>query len=222
MSLLRRFTFAKQSDVVSAAWLAHFGGTFLDVDSLMITDGATTFLNTRQELDAFVYYGDSRTDGVHIGALSASKRSSVATLWLDGAIDKMQNWEDDRSWAYLGNSILEPLIKAPENDGLSRRIDVRQSLATPELLLEEEYPQLDRQGLYERFWFSPDNFRSYSVDWKECSGIVSLHNSWTPLSFLGLRGQGLEDADNRLCQLLREYGDRSAIKELEAKFYYGS
>ncbi|SMX74708.1 hypothetical protein BANT918_01011 [Brevibacterium antiquum CNRZ 918] len=218
----RRFSFAKQSDVVSAAWLSEFGGCFLDVDTVMVNNRALFFLDVSEEGDSFVYFGDSNRGGVHIGALSGSRGSSIASAWLSGALERLTRWEDDRSWAYLGNAVLEPLIRAQEYAGLSRCVDVRTNLATPELLLENYYSGMDRRQLYELFWFSDMASVAAPVSWADCGGIISLHNSWTPESFARLEGHDLENVDNRLGAILREHGDRSALSKLEAKFYYGS
>ena len=86
LSFLRRFSFAKQSDIVSAAYLYKYGGIFLDIDSIFVNQGALDFVGQEDGADVFTYFGNSETNGVHIGVIGSPAGGAGVTRGQDGLL----------------------------------------------------------------------------------------------------------------------------------------
>ncbi|KAM9863952.1 hypothetical protein ACI1US_00111 [Leucobacter sp. BZR 635] len=219
---LRRFSFPKQSDIVSAAFLYKYGGLFLDIDSVLVNEAASPFFNTPDNEDVFRFFGNEAELGVHIGVIGSPRGGTVVSRWQNALFQRVTNWDDDDSWSYVGNSILQPMINDPSNAKLSKRLDVVTSLATPELAYADLTDGTAREK-YERFWFTqPVDGQTLARVAQAPGGIISLHNSWTPASYARLSLLGLQESDSMLSSLLKRVGNASLIPGIQERIYYGS
>lgn len=219
---LKRFSFAKQSDIVSAAYLYKYGGLFIDVDTILANNNARTFLAAKEQDDVFRFFGNAATMGVHIGVISSPRQGTIVSAWQEELFDRVANWESDNSWAYVGNQILDPLINDPKMAAYSQRFDVADNLATPELQFALAPADTAREK-YEGFWFTQEVDPRVVASVRQApGGIISLHNSWTPPSFSELQIDALKASGTMLSALLSELGDASLVPQIQERVYFGS
>lgn len=221
---IRMYSFAKQSDIVSAFYLSKHGGAFIDIDTMMVNEGALDFLRPSENNDVLKLFGNIKTGGIHIGALSSPAGGQVVQHWAEELIKKVPRWEEDNSWAYVGNLIVEPYVKRSENLHLINVIDVNESYVTPEIQGIEDDSFNSRQK-YEEFWFTPltENRKNYIDSLEEvCGGIISLHNSWTPDWYSKLTVNEILETDCSLSYFFRKHANINKISKIEEILKYGS
>ncbi len=222
LDALRRFSFAKQSDIVSAAFLYKYGGVFLDVDSVLVNKAARVFFDVNDQADVFRFFGNTETLGVHIGVIGSPKAGTIVTAWQNALFERVPNWQNDQSWSYVGNSILDPMINEPANAKFSERLDVLISRATPELLYADLAEGTARQK-YRRFWFDQPKSEPVLEEIVQAPfGIIYLHNSWTPQTYTKTRLEALQESDSMLSALLRRVGNAKLVPGIQDRIYYGT
>lgn len=220
----RMYSFAKQSDIVSAFYLAKHGGAFIDIDTLMVNEGAHNFLSADSTEDVLRLFGNKKTGGIHIGALSTPAGGNVISYWADELTRRVPHWEDDKSWAYVGNLVIEPYVKRPENGHLIEVIDVNDSYVTPELQGVPDSSLSARQK-YEEFWFGAmtEKRREYVDSLTDiCNGTISLHNSWTPDWYTRLSVEEILQTDCALSYFFRKNASLDLLPQIEEILKYGS
>ncbi len=219
---LRHFSFAKQSDIVSAAFLYKFGGMFLDVDTIFVNDRCEQFTNIDLTDDKFVFFGNAAISGIHVGVLASSIGGTIVSNWQDVLFERTLNWRKDDNWAYVANQILYPLIvKSSALEEKWTRIDTAASLFTPEVQFSENHDAGNREK-YEHFWFKQNvepSLLTRIVD--ESHGILALHNSWTPRHYAQLVGSNLVESPTTLSALLRRVGNIELIPEIQERIHLG-
>lgn len=221
---LKMYSFAKQSDIVSAAYLTKFGGTFIDIDTIMINERCNNFLENDSSRDVLKLFGNHATGGMHIGALSTPARGRLISYWAEKLLDRVPEWEFDNSWAYVGNQIIEPYAKLSENSEYLEVLDVSDLLVTPELQAIEDSSLNSRQK-YEKFWFSELNSENKKfIDQliSDGGGIISLHNSWTPEFYADMSVDQILNDNRCLSYLFSQKADFSKVAEIEELLAYGS
>lgn len=221
---LKMYSFAKQSDIVSALYLNKFGGTFIDIDTIMMHKGAEGFLSVSSEDDKLKLFGNKKKGGMHIGALTTPAGGKLIDYWAEELIQKVPKWESDNSWAYVGNLIIEPYAKMEENRDYLHVIDVNKNYVTPELQGISGVDKSPREK-YEEFWFSPmTQDREEYIDALSYvgGGTVSLHNSWTPGWYAELGVDEILARDCALSHLFRNKAKPEIVSHVEGLLKYGS
>lgn len=261
---LKMYSYALQSDAVSAAFLTKFGGTFIDADTIMCADRCLSFFqisgidsgddannptdNIGHEKDVLRAFGFPPNRGIHIGALTSAPGGRVVTEWTRQLRDRLPRWSEEYTWNFLGNAILDPYIRQPELLPHLDIIDAAATLSTPEIQLaslppatsntagEKKPPAQSRYEKYLQFWFhgsatSTDkenaadaaNEADFTVIEQKSSGIISLHNSWTPPEYRDKSKDAiLADSNTPLSTFLRRHALPEHFAEVEELLTYGS
>lgn len=180
LNKLKEFSLPMQSDAVSAAVLATRGGMFIDIDSIVTKDFFEDFASLAPQ--KFVAFGKPNSKGMHIAVLKSQlPNNNVAKKWMLEAKQRIANKAENFNWAYLGNDILHPILNNKEyyDDFLIiDRADYGNILEAS--LLKEGNPQAD----YFNFYFNEFVDIDVSLAIRAARyGIISLHNSWTPLRY---------------------------------------
>lgn len=179
LELIRKIPLAMQSDIISAAILEKFGGLFLDIDSVVTDDLFRIFdMISTEKLIAF---GNERK-AIHIAVLYSKKPNNrILKEWRKGAQQKLK---DDiplkMNWDYFGNSIVEPFFNNPEyyEDCYIIERAISGNILEADAMKEYEATNIMK---YKFFYFNKIfNLKPEVMDFIK-SGVVSLHNSWTPV-----------------------------------------
>lgn len=181
LELLKKIPLAMQSDIISAAVLEKFGGLFLDIDCIITEDIFLFFKDLpKNKLIGFGREGK----GIHLAVLYANQPNNIIlTKWREAAQEKLNNLIEDYGWDYFGNSILDPLIEDKEFKDSFLIIDRTESGNILESKLMIDSNLRNAKDYYKNFYFN----RNFSINENVLSnvgfGIISLHNSWTPIEF---------------------------------------
>ena len=235
---LKMYSYALQSDAVSAAYLTKFGGTFIDADTIMCSDNCLRFFeigdaDTKDVLRAF---GFPPNRGIHIGALTSNPGGTVVAEWTRQLRERLPRWSEEYKWNFLGNAILDPYIRKPEILPHLDIIDAAATLSTPEVQLatlptvagnaseEKKPPAQSRYEKYLQFWYQRSRSEADFVTIEqESSGIISLHNSWTPPEYRNKsKDDILADSVTPLSRFLRRHAQPECFDEVEELLIYGS
>lgn len=182
--LYKAFSLPIQADAVRAAVLQKHGGIWLDTDTICTSKNASKILETNSDFVIF---------GLHIGIISASEKSYILKKWIKWIKVKIKLHKKDnnlfnhifhytykrkfKSWDYLGNSILNRIIKNKDSETFTT-LDVSGLKLTPEKNYKDEKGlQLNTVQNYINFYFEND-LSKYAL--KDNCGFIYLHNSWTP------------------------------------------
>lgn len=223
---LKMFSFAKQSDIVSATYLNTWGGAFLDVDGIMISDGVYDFLKMQPGDPRLRFFGGART-GIHIGNLVCNANAPAIKQWAEKATVRVEQWAADDSWSYVGNDLINPYAEDPANKHLVERLLIDESYGMPERQL---YGMVSDDGdknvitRYKKFWFAPHQNSDDVIEKIETAncGLVSLHNSWTPQDYADMSVEQIMDDDNMLSKFLKRHMVLEKYEEVEDLLTYGS
>lgn len=184
------YSLPKQADAIRCALLKKYGGIWFDADTIVTSDKIYELLNLESDVIMI---------GLHIGFIKAKKNSKVLKYW-DKNIKKnllkrkfyknfpelyelffgIRNCIKLDKWDFLGNSILNPYTKKlKEKDFLSA--NKKRTNILPENALFENDETLPMEK-YRKCYFSD---RDYSKEiMKQETGMLMLHNSWTPAKYL--------------------------------------
>lgn len=176
-SVFFQFSLAMQSDMVSAWVLTMLGGVFIDADTIITKNiSDMNFLKG----DKLYTFGYPASRGIHLAVLSANKRNKLTAAWFMGIIARLNNIRGEISWNYVGNGILDPLIKSGEYDDYLHILDAVEEGN----ILEARQPEKEPWERYLSYYFMPKSQKDFSSELAKCKcGIISLHNSWTPEVF---------------------------------------
>ena len=188
----KHFSLPIQADAIRVAILQKYGGIWMDPDTIITNP---SILNIIKKLKRFelAMIGDKDNNIVHIGFIYAKKNSKILKKWLNGIIEHIKfskqiiylkkyyqnnaiinSWENVRIWNYLGNGIIDPLLKKAKGRQflLVDRIKIN---AFPELTFQSK--KENHTYLYTKCFFSQGKAQSIANSSK---GLILLHNSWTP------------------------------------------
>lgn len=217
---LRQLTYAKQSDVVSACYLAKFGGCFIDADTVFTSERCLDFIqpDAAGKLKLFSY---------HIGALSAKPGNPALEHWAREATMLIKNLHIGEIWSSVGNSIIDPFLAKPENKELVERLPVLENVVTPERMAEfwvNFSEGLSRQEYYREFWFNPQSPKPNfpQLVGEAGAGIVCLHNSWTPRTVWDMTKEELGASDLPIAKFITAFADPDMFEQVEAAFVLGT
>ncbi len=176
---LKKIPLAMQSDIISAAILEKFGGLFLDIDSV-VTDDLFKIFNTIST-EKLIAFGNERK-AIHIAVLYSKKPNNrILREWRKGAQEKLRiDIPIKMNWDYFGNSIVEPFFNNPEyyKDCYIIERAISGNILEADTMKEYESTNLMK---YRFFYFNKIfNLKPEVMDFIK-SGVVSLHNSWTPV-----------------------------------------
>lgn len=173
-----------QADAIRVALLKKYGGIWMDTD-IIITNG--DFLKKLNNFE-LVMIGDEKIKSQHIGFIYASKNCHIMSAWLKeiinrintyrGANIKFQKKKKSIKWNYLGNGIIDGLLKNNTNKNFFI-LNKNEMNAFPEVKYYER-SSLNNMKKYKRFYFHKGDAPKIL---KNVKGIILLHNSWTPLKY---------------------------------------
>ena len=209
--LYKAFSLPKQADAIRAAVLQKHGGIWLDADTICTSNNARKIFEIKSD---FIIFGQ------HIGLISAVEESYILKKWVKWIKIKIKLHKKDnnllnhifhysykrkfKSWDYLGNSILNRLIKN-KNPEMFTSLDVSRLKLTPEKNYKEEKGlQLNTVQNYINFYFEND-LSEYIL--KDNCGIICLHNSWTPDKYKKMTEKEFLKTNNTLSSILKKYAD---------------
>lgn len=175
---LQRFSLAQIADVVRVHVLRDRGGYWLDADTIMLTDHLPDGTVTGTE--------DSNT----IGFLHADKpHEPFFEEWAAYQDQVLADPNASHHWSVMGNRFTDEYLKIHDVP----IADVRSHWPETYTIKSGE-----RYGKYLKFYFD----RSYHLSDIEPTGLIMLHNSWTPKWYKALANP--LDYDCTLSNFLRE------------------
>lgn len=180
---LKKFSLAMQSDVISAVVLATRGGTFIDIDTIMLPNVNIDFLKSRN--DKVNVFGMPQNGKFHVAIMSSLAKNPVMVRWMNEASKRVDLSPREYSWNYLAGDILEKMSSDNAYSHYFNIIDRR----TSGNILEASWGQT-----YNQFYFGESSqIKIEDLLKKSEYGIISLHNSWTPQEY-----SQVEDRDELL------------------------
>lgn len=171
-----------QADAIRIALLKKFGGIWMDPDTI-ITNGE--FLNNLGNYK-LVMIGGNNTQ--HMGFIFASNNSKIIDNWFKEIIKRVKNLKKSEQvsnsrrkvmWSFLGNGIIDGLLKKNINNNEFFRLDKYQLNAFPEIKFFAN-STLNLYQRYTQFYFRKGEPK---IILENVKGIIMLHNSWTPRKF---------------------------------------
>ena len=200
-----------QADAIRVAILCKYGGIWMDADNILING---SFIQRFNNFELGMIW-DKSSQFPFIGFIIASKNSVILNEWLKKIIRNVKkfkeimtkkenttnwfkSWKSVYNWYYLGNGILNPLIKNI-TDKKFLGIDRNYIKVFPELLYTNKYSIGFSYKLYNLFFFEkgdPLLVLNYSKD------FVFLQNSWTPLKYKAMSEKEFLNQDILLSKLL--------------------
>lgn len=173
ISKLKKFSLAMQSDVISSIVLATRGGTFIDIDTIMLPNVDIDFLKTPR--DRINVFGIPSKKVFHVAVMSALRGNSAMLHWMNESTKRVKESPSNYSWNYLAGDILEKMTISSEYSKYFNIIDRKSSGNILEAAWSEKYIE---------FYFNESKYRpAEELVAKAKYGILSLHNSWTPKAY---------------------------------------
>jgi len=182
INAMKRFSYAKQADIVRAHVLRDNGGYWLDADTIMLSD--------RLPEGTVTGYPDERTNTV--GFLHTEPHTEFFEAWARYQDGVMADPKPSPYWSVAANMFTDPYVREhPE----IQIVDVRKFW--PETYMIKSGTRYNK---YLQFYFE----RSYRLSDIEPADMIMLHNSWTPAWYKGLPAEGIYARDCTLSNFLRE------------------
>ena len=202
--LYKKFSLAKQADAIRCAVLKKYGGIWLDADTIITSPDVKNLLNIKSD---FVLIDN------HIGFIKANKNSYILEKWEKklhkrlfefryyryiAKIINRKYYKKQKDWDYLGNGIISKYLSIQDKD-IFYKIDKNEIKATPEYNYYKD-SDLSSYDCYRKFYFE-NNFIEYVIN--NNSGIIMLHNSWTPEYYKNLSKQEFLEKNNTLSEIFK-------------------
>lgn len=179
---LKKISFPMQSDIISAAVLEKFGGLFLDLDCIVVDDIFRIFNNISK--DKLICFGQPHKNAIHLAVLYSNvPNNPILKVWRETAQKQLDNLPEKYNWSYFGNSIVHPLLSRKEYEQYFHIIDRAQSGNILESAVILDASLSDPQKLYNNFYFNPNHRVEEDILQRVTHGVISLHNSWTPIEY---------------------------------------
>ncbi len=215
-TLYSDYTLPKQADAIRCALLKKYGGIWFDCDTIITSENFKEFLKIDSNCIML---------GRHIGFIIANQNAKILRIWLKAVkrnlllhklckkkffrkiyslFDKnFVKYMDD--WDFLGNRILNKYMATmQEKDFYS--IDKIKYSAFPEekMLIEKDIERTSENRLkaYVDFYFTNNDYTEYTLE--NTSGIISLHNSWTPDKYKNMSEEEFLEQDITLAKILKK------------------
>jgi hypothetical protein len=169
---------AMQSDIVSVWVLLIKGGLFMDADTIVTKD---PFSKNLFPADKFSAFGYPMNKCIHLAIMSSPKPNNpLLYQWgLHIAERLSQPLPDPIPWNYVGNGIVDKLLKDEQYASYHHIIDAVSSGNIMEINNENETPY---QRYIDFYFTAPKHNINTIIDGSQ-SGLISLHNSWTPEAY---------------------------------------
>ena len=197
----KNMTLPIQADAIRIALLKKFGGIWMDPDTI-ITNG--DFLKNLEKYE-LVMIGEK--DKQHVGFIFASNNSSIINCWFNEIIRRVKIVKQYEQilkkrkrvkWNYLGNGIIDKLLKQDIHNNKFFRLDKNKLNVFPEISFFEN-SALNEVEKYKKFYFQKGDAKLII---KSVKGIIMLHNSWTPKKYKTMKEDEFLKEDILLSQLL--------------------
>lgn len=207
---------AMQSDIFRALLLQRYGGIWLDCDTIIFSEEAANIIRSLTGETAFIGSADVRW--VHAAFIYAKHpHAYIIEKWVKqlqyrvpflrlkygGKLGRIIyilmvifKLTERISWNYVFNSIVNCLVKNSDNK-TAQVLDRAEYGVFPEDSHTADNP-MDR---YNDFWFTTGEIDSIKRLAK--SGIILLHNSWTPKQFINMSSEEFMKQDIRLAHFLK-------------------
>ena len=207
------FSLPLQSDAIRCAVLKKYGGIWFDADTIVTSNKINNILNKNSDIALI---------GTHIAFIKANKNCAILNKWFEEINIKIAKYRDFKknydnmsfvkkilnnknlkkykNWNYLGNSIINKLIK--DNTYKKTIIEKYNSKAFHEINWAKiNNKNLKLSKIYRHFYFKND-FSSFALD--NNYGIICLHNSWTPIEIKKMNKKKFFKSKNTLSEILRK------------------
>ena len=175
-----------QSDAIRVAMLYKYGGIWMDADTIIVNQ---EFIKEFQNYELSMVNDENKFN--FIAFIYASKNSIMISEWLKQIIinikrfkfallnqknttEWQKSWEEVNQWYYLGNGIIDPLLKNITGKKFYG-IDKEKIKVFPELIYFGN-TSLNVYESYELFYFRPGDPKFV---FNNSKGLIFLHNSWT-------------------------------------------
>ena len=217
----RSMSLAMQSDAYRALLIERHGGVWLDADTVVLPQIVDSdILSGRAEVTMFSRFGGVGNGvafpaGAFIHAIAP--HAAFMRRWAEAIPDRVAEfarysgnpflrllsrprWRIVRKWNYCVNAIIDPLVEhMSEREFLL--LDMDKYGVFPECTTLSECSNYEYACRYEQYYFSPGNAQETI---KASSGLIMLHNSWTPADFRAMSEDEFLSSDVRLAALLRQ------------------
>ena len=184
--ICKNMPLSMQADAIRVALLKKYGGLWLDTDSIII-NGSFTKEFEKYELTMI---GEERNKFQYMGFIFASQNSSILYSWLNRVVDKVKIYkinlnrnknnltEKMKKFDYLGNSIIDPLLKNYTRNSYFR-VDSKKINAFPETTFFKNSSKTNIEK-YRAFYFGKGE---PNIFLNRTKYLLLLHNSWTPIKY---------------------------------------
>jgi len=208
--ICENMTLPIQADAIRVALLNKYRGIWMDADTIVLNG---EFL---QELKSFelAMFGDKKIKTQNIGFIYSSGNSSILKKWLNEIIYNVQiykkyleknqsnlvvdnKWKKMNSWDYLGNGIINKLVKNATYKQFCR-LDRQKMNSLPENRYFEN-SSLNLMQRYKQFYFQN---RDPEIILNKSKSVLMLHNSWTPMKYKLMSEKQFLNQDILLSRLL--------------------
>lgn len=176
---LKTFSLPMQSDAVTAAVLSTYGGTFFDIDTVIIGD-ISEFLDLCPR--KLIQFGEPNTcKSGHLGVIKCNiPNNPLINAWKNECHYRILNKPEKIDWSYLGNHILDVLEKKScqfINDYLIIDRIAWGAILESCVMQETDNRKMDYINLFFNEYIKIDVQKALqNVKY----GLFMLHNSWTP------------------------------------------
>ncbi len=197
------FSLAVQSDAIRCAILKKYGGIWMDVDTIVTSTDVKDIFETDSGF-SLIY--------PHICLLIARTDSEILNKWekrikkrIEFANKALKSklllkyvypklYKRVTNWSYLGNDILNKLIRRHETYCLKLNRD--ELCAMPEFKHAKSLKHPIK--IYSDFYFK-NNYSKFAFE--NNSGVILLHNSWTPYKYKNMSKEEFLKTDNTLANI---------------------
>lgn len=200
------FSLPKQADAIRAAILEKYGGIWLDADTIITSNEFNKLLETNSE---FILIDK------HIAFISAKRNAYILKKWVYNIKFRLllykhiaRNYYKKtkkfipffEKWDYLGNGIINRYLKKRYKRFYHSISSNQKNILLEKTWKEKNNIDISKRDAYEAFYFS--NNVEINLD-EVNSGLVLLHNSWTPEKYKNMGKEEFLKQDITLAKLLK-------------------
>ena len=180
--------------------LEKHGGIWLDADTIILKEDALKYFELEGKQET-MFFGIPDRKIVHLAAIYSKPHTRNMQLWIEYIRNRIQEFNPPQKdfWSYFGNSFINVYLRAFPNE--INLIDCTEIM--PERYMIQEYKMQGYQNpaveSYLDFYFLQHKHLS-DID----SGMLLLHNSWTPKVFKTMSKEDFMRCNCTLANILRE------------------
>ena len=214
---------ALQADAIRVALLKKYGGIWMDTDTIILNREFLKELNNSN----LVMFGDIINKTQHISFIY-SNNSNFVSIWFAKIIENINyykqffilkhnytvnniknSYQKLKSGTYLGNGIIDPLLRNITDPKQYSRLDKYKMGALPEIIYFGN-SSLDKMERYKHFYFTKGDSKQFNYRGK---GVIILHNSWTPKRYKKMTAKRFLDQNIFLSKLLSQILNISNLRK---------